>query len=265
MPGIDYELLEEEYDEDFRPPPGQKLSERAQDRISEDAVARVVAVDRGRVTLLFEDDFVDATFAGSMRGDKVVVGDRVRIRPPDRPSDLARITERLPRETVLMRTSDDTRDDPRIMVANADQVVVVIGADYLEGGVRFLDRVLVAAAAGDLDTEVVINKVDLAGTADDDHDEDLAAQLREVAERYEGLGNEVLLVSAETGENMEQVNWRLEGCWTVLVGHSGVGKSSLFNRLVPHAEQDIGEIGRRGGRHTTVAARAMRVPGHDSA
>ncbi|MDX1658565.1 MAG: ribosome small subunit-dependent GTPase A [Nitriliruptorales bacterium] len=295
MPGIDYELLEEEYDEDFRPPPGQKLSTQAQDRIDEDATARVIAVDRGRVTVLLDGEEVDATFAGSMRGEKVVVGDRVRVRPPERRSDVARITERLPRETFLLRTSDDTRDDPRVVVANADQVVVIIGADYLEGGVRFLDRVLVAAAAGGLDAEIVVNKIDLvADEADVDRDDDRDRDLRDgdpgpedsrededpedggvvvarwsdleaVAERYEQLGSEVLFVSAKTGHNVEQLNWRLEGCWTVMTGHSGVGKSRLFNRLVPDAQQEIGEVGRRGGRHTTVAAKAMRVPGHEDA
>lgn len=265
MPRIDYELLEEEYDDDFRPPPGQKLSERAQDRIREDATARVVAVDRGRVTVLLDGQLQDATFGGSMRGDKVVVGDRVRVRPPARETDLARITERLDRETVLSRTSDDARDDERVVVANAEQVIVVIGADYLEGGIPFLDRVLVAAAAGGLDAIAAINKSDLADGTDEEPAAVERSLLEDVARRYEDLGVEALLTSAKTRENVAELNWRLEGCWTVMTGHSGVGKSSLFNLLVPEADHEVAAVGRRGGRHTTVAARALRVPGHDDA
>lgn len=256
MPRIDIDLIEEEWDDDFRPPPGKRYSSAAQDRIGRDGVGRVIAVDRGRVTTLFDDEVLEASYAGSMRGTKVVVGDRVRVRAPRHDRDTPRITELLDRETILVRTSDDAVREERVVVANADQVVVVIAADYLDGGVRFLDRVLVAAEHGGLDALVCINKVDLAA------DRQVIA---DVTDRYEGIGYEVLPTSATTGEGVDELNWRLEGCWTVMTGHSGVGKSSLYNLLVPHAEQEVAETGRRGGRHTTVAARAERVPVHDDA
>lgn len=255
MPRIDVEAFEEEWEEDLRPPPGKRYSVAAQDRISQDEEGRVVAVDRGRVTVLFDGEVLEATYAGSMRGEKVVVGDRVRVRAPRHESDAARITERLDRGTVLMRTADDTVDEARVVVANADQVVVVISADHLDSGARFLDRVLVAAEAGGLDAVVCVNKIDVG-------DPDEVAAL---AERYEALGYEVRTTSARTGEGIDELGWRMEGCWTALTGHSGVGKSSLYNRLVPEAEQQTGEIGRRGGRHTTVASRAEPLPGHDDA
>lgn len=263
MPGIDIELLEEEWDEDLRPPSGKKYSVAAEERIRRDDPGRVVAVDRGRVTVLFEGDVHEATFAGSMRGTKVVVGDRVRVRPPRHESDTARVTERLERDTVLVRTSDDAIREERVVVANADQVVVVIAADYLEGGARFVDRVLVAAEHGRLDAIVCINKSDLL-TAEEAPSR-LAEEVDAIARRYRAIGYEVLLTSARDDEGVDELNWRLEGCWTVMTGHSGVGKSSLYNLLVPHAEQEIGDIGPRGGRHTTVAARAEPVPGHDDA
>ena len=266
MPGIDIELLEEEWDEDLRPPSGKKYSVAAEKRISEDEPGRVVAVDRGRITVLFAGDVHEATFAGSMRGTKVVVGDRVRVRAPRHESDTPRVTERLDRETVLVRTSDDAIREERVVVANADQVVVVIAVDYLEGGARFLDRVLVAAEHGHLDALVCVNKMDLLDDADDGHsDAELAGAVDALVDRYEAIGYEVLLTSAELDEGVEELSWRLEGCWTVVVGHSGVGKSSLYNLLVPHAEQEVADVGRRGGRHTTVAARAERVPHHDDA
>lgn len=254
MPRIDIDLLEEEWDDDFRPPPGSKYSERAQERIRRDETGRVVAVDRGRVTVLVDGELFEATYAGSMRREKVVVGDRVRVRVPRHDRDTARVTDRLDRETVLLRTSDDAVEEERVVVANADQVVVVISADYLDVGVRFLDRVLVAAAAGGLEGLLCINKVDLV----EDHD-----AVEDVAGRYEAIGYEVLRTSAADGTGVDELKWRLEGCWTAMTGHSGVGKSSLFNLLIPDAEHAVGEVGPRGGRHTTVSARALPVPGHE--
>lgn len=266
MRGIDIELLEEEWDEDLRPPPGKKYSVAAEERIRQDERGRVVAVDRGRVTVLFDGDLHEATFAGSMRGTKVVVGDRVRLRPPRHDGDTARVTERLDRDTVLVRTSDDAIREERVVVANADQVVIMIAADYLDGGARFVDRVLVAAEHGRLDAIVCINKMDLVDAgAEGGGSPELVQAVDELVARYEAIGYEVLRTSAVADDGVQELNWRLEGCWTTMTGHSGVGKSSVYNRLIPHAEQEIGDIGRRGGRHTTVAARAEPVPGHDDA
>ncbi len=74
----------------------------------------------------------------------------------------------------------------------------------------------------------------------------------------------MVLTSAATGEGIDELAEALAGAWTAFTGHSGVGKSSLFNVLVPEADRDIGELGRRGGRHTTVASRAMPVPDVDA-
>ncbi|MBW3659820.1 MAG: ribosome small subunit-dependent GTPase A, partial [Actinobacteria bacterium] len=254
MPRIDIDLIEEEWDDDFRPPSDSRYSQAAQDRIRRDGTGRVVAVDRGRVTVLFEDELLEAAYAGSMRREKVTVGDRVRVRPPKHENDSARVTERLDRETVLLRTADDTTEDERVVVANAEQVAVVISADYLDVGTRFLDRVLVAAGAGGLDALVCINKLDLV--------ED-TREVDDVEQRYAAAGYEVVRTSAATGEGVDELKWKLEGCWTAMTGHSGVGKSSLFNLLVPDADHLVGEVGRRGGRHTTVSARALPVPGHE--
>ncbi|MBW3621250.1 MAG: ribosome small subunit-dependent GTPase A, partial [Actinobacteria bacterium] len=85
----------------------------------------------------------------------------------------------------------------------------------------------------------------------------------DVERRYAAAGYEVVRTSAETGEGVDELKWKLEGCWTAMTGHSGVGKSSLFNILVPDADHLVGEVGPRGGRHTTVSARALPVPGHE--
>lgn len=257
MSGIDYEAYEDEWEDDARAPrprTKESLSTDARDRIADHPVGRVVAVDRGRVTLLLDDEIVHGTYAGTMRGDKVVVGDEVRVRPARHDNDLPRVADRLPRERILLRTADDALDDERderIVVANVDQVAVVVGADYLEGGLGFLDRVLVAASVGGIDPLVVLNKIDLAD----------ADEVAATVGRYEEAGYDVVRTSAATGDGLDALRWRLADCWTVFTGHSGVGKSSLFNLLVPDADQQVGEIGARGGRHTTTASLALRVPG----
>ena len=251
MPRIDVELLEEEWDEDFRPPRDKQYSVAANDRIEQDEPARVVAVDRGRVTVLLDGEVLEATYAGSMRGVRVVVGDDVRVRPPRHATDTPRVTALLDRRSVLQRTGDDAVDEQRLVAANVDQVVVVLAGDHLAAGARFLDRVLVAAELGGVDAVVCVNKLDVADPA----------EVGVVRERYEAIGYETLTTSAETGEGVDRLRWQLEGVWTVLTGHSGVGKSSLYNLLVPDADQDVAAVGRRGGRHTTVASRAEPVAG----
>ena len=254
---IDIEALEDEWEEDEALPPrrSRELSVKAKQRIESLGSARVVTVDRGRITILYEGEVVEATLAGTMRGTKAAVGDRVRVRPPRHESDQPRIVEVLDRETVLTRTPDDDLDEERVVVANADQVVVVLSADHLDTGVRFLDRVLVAASVGGLDSVLCINKVDLAP------DDRVVA---EVGERYETIGVDVRRTSVVTGEGIEELRHVLAGCWSAFSGHSGVGKSSLFNLLVPEAAREIGELGRYGGRHTTVSSRAMPLPDLDA-
>lgn len=257
MPRIDIDALEDEWEEEVgrrgRPPSRDVVySREARERIEQHDEARVVGLDRGHVDVLFDGQVMTARYAGSMRGTKVVVGDRVRVRPPRHETDAPRVLERLDRQTVLLRTGDDTDEtDERVVVANAHQVAIVLQADRLEATLGFLDRVLVAGSVGGLDGLVVANKVDLV---------DDPRALDPVLDRYRDLDLPVVLTSAATGEGLDALREQLAGAWTVFTGHSGVGKSSLFNVLVPEAGRDVGDVGRRGGRHTTVASRAMRLP-----
>jgi ribosome biogenesis GTPase len=257
MPRIDIDALEDEWEEDHHllARRSRELSQAARDRIDELEAARVVGIDRGRVTILSRGQVVEARFAGTMRGEKAAVGDRVRVRPAKHDGDQPRIVEVLPRDTVLTRTADDDVDEERVVVANADQVVVVLAADYLDVGTRFLDRVLVGASAGRVDPVLCINKVDLI----DDRTEVAA-----VTARYAAIGVDVRTTSAATGEGVDALAERLTGCWSAFAGHSGVGKSSLFNLLIPDAGHAVAELGRYGGRHTTVAAWALPAPALDA-
>ncbi len=259
MPKIDVDALEDEWDDDVAVGPrGRPLaSPAARAARRRQQQGRVVAVDRGRIRVVLEgdgpEDTLDARYGGAMRGRRVVVGDRVRVAPA-RGDEPARVVERLPRTTVLARTGDDLDAHERVLVADADVVAVVVGADNLAAGLRFADRVIVAATAGGLGVLLVVNKVDVVATADADG-------LDAAVAPYGGAVQEVLRVSAHTGEGLDRLRERLAGRWTVLTGHSGVGKTSLTNVLIPDAERRTGEVGPRGGRHTTVAAAAMPLPG----
>ncbi len=256
-PRIDYELLEEEFDDvdtaQHRRRRGTKPSVKAQERIDDAEVARVVAVARGLLEVFHDGRRQPARFAGSMRGTKVVVGDRVGIRLARHDSDVARVVSLVPRTSTLTRTPDDGDDTERLVVANADVVAAVVSADRIEPSQGFIDRVMVAASAGGLAPMVVVNKMDLV-------DDDLAGQLA----IYRKLGVAIHLTSAETGQGVEALGDDLAGKWTAFTGHSGVGKSSLFNLLVPAADQAVADIGRHGGRHTTVAAVASHITERDA-
>ncbi len=257
MPRIDIEALEDEWEEDHHllARRGRDLSVAARQRIERLDAARVIGVDRGRVTIIDDREVYEARYAGTMRGEKAAVGDRVRVRPAKHEGDEPRVVEVLDRDSVLTRTADDTDDTERVVVANADQIVVVIAADHLDVGARFVDRVLVAASLGGVDPLVCINKVDLVTDR---------TEVEEVAGRYSDIEVPVRVTSALTGEGVDDLARSLAGTWTAFTGHSGVGKSSLLNRLVPGAEQEIGQLGRYGGRHTTVAAWALEAPALDA-
>jgi len=260
MPRIDIDAIEDEWDDEPEfVPHSRNLSPAARRRIDELAIARVVAVDRGRVSIVLDEtseaEPIDATLAGTMRREKAAVGDRVRIRPARHASDVPRIVEVLERQTRLVRTADDVIDEERVVVANADQVVVVIAADHLQPGAGLLDRVMVAASAGGLASAVCVNKVDLV---------DDRSTIVGFLERYVQLGVAGVATSATTGEGIDELRGLLTARWSAFTGHSGVGKSSLFNLLVPEAFHTVADVGRHGGRHTTVASRAMRVPDEDA-
>ncbi len=259
MGRIDVEAFEDEWEDDhaFVEPRRRtdRLSEEAKRRVATHEVARVVAVDRGRLMVVHQGVVLPARFAGGMRGTKVSVGDDVRVVPPRHESDQARITELLDRASWLVRTGDDDQDDERVVVANADQIVIVVTADHLDAGTRFADRVMVAASVGHLDAILCINKIDLV--------ED-RTEVDAVTDRYTAIDVPVVVTSADTGEGVDRLEALLSGVWTAFTGHSGVGKSSLFNRLAPDREQVVAEIGRFGGRHTTVAALAVPLPRHDA-
>ena len=209
----------------------------------------VVTVDRGRFTLLVDETTVLAVKARPLGRKGVVVGDRVRVVGDVSGIEgaLARIVEVGERTTTLRRTADD--DDPieRVLVSNADQLVVVTALADPEPRPRLIDRALVAAYDARMRPLLCLTKSDLA-----DPDSLMST--------YRSLG--VPWVVTRKGGDLSELREQLAGRVSVLVGHSGVGKSTLVNALVPDADREIGHVnvvtGR--GRHTSTSAIMLRVP-----
>lgn len=246
-----------DYDEsDIRVRPGRRGSRpRTKDRPAhKDAViAMVVGVDRGRWTCLLDDHLVIAMRARELGRTSIVVGDRVAL-VGDSSGDtgsLARIVRVEPRTTMLRRTADDTDPVERAIVANADQLAIVTALADPTPRPRMIDRCLVAAYDANMDPLLVLTKADLA---------DPAAFLQEYVALEVPYIVTNLRVDPPTG--LADLRSLLADRTTVLVGHSGVGKSTLVNALVPAADRAIGHVnvvtGR--GRHTSTSTSALALP-----
>ncbi len=255
-----------DYDEsDVRIRPNRRGSRpRSKNRPAhEDALpGMVLGVDRGRYHVR-----VAAGVGGDTRGERIVtamrarelgrkgivVGDRVALvgDTGGGPDALARIVRVEPRTSVLRRTADDTDPVERVIVANADQLCVVVALADPAPTPRLVDRCLVAAYDAGMDPLLVLTKSDLTPP------EDFLAT-------YAPLEVPVV-VTATTGggfSGLDDLRDRLRGRVSVLVGHSGVGKSTLVNALVPDALRATGRVnavtGR--GRHTSSSAIALELP-----
>jgi ribosome biogenesis GTPase / thiamine phosphate phosphatase len=211
-------------------------------------------VDRGRYgTLLGDDTLVTAMRARELGRRAVVVGDEVEVVGDlaGGPDALARIVRIGPRRSLLRRSADDADPVERVLVANADQLLVVSATADPPPQPRLIDRCLVAAYDAGIDPMLCLTKSDLSPTI-------------ELEAMYRALALPIV-VSGRPGFEaaVEDLRGRLRDHVTVLVGSSGVGKSTLVNALVPDATQRIGEVSEHTGkgRHTTTAAIALPLPG----
>jgi len=212
----------------------------------------VVAVDRGRWTCAPDADptlRVTAMRARELGRTPVVVGDQVGLvgETSGAPDALARIVRVAERTSMLRRTADDSDPYERIVVANAEQLLIVTSLADPPPRTGLIDRCLVAGYAGGLQPVLCLTKRDLATP-------------EAVLERYAALELPVLLTAPGLG--VDAVAAQLAGRVSVLVGHSGVGKSTLVNRLVPNALRATGAVSGVGkGRHTSSSAVALALPG----
>jgi ribosome biogenesis GTPase / thiamine phosphate phosphatase len=218
----------------------------------------VTAVDRGRYTCVIAGRAaagrrVTAMKARELVRGSVVVGDVVSLAGDvsGDPGTLARIVRVAPRTSVLRRSADDTDPVERVIVANAEQLGIVCALANPPPRPRLIDRFLVAAYDAGLEPLLLLTKADLAGP------DDLLAT-------YAPLGLRYLVSGRPLAEDvLDELRGLLAGRASVLVGHSGVGKSTLVNALIPEASRAVGTVspvtGR--GRHTSSSVVALRLPG----
>jgi ribosome biogenesis GTPase len=254
-----------EHDVEHYDRPKRRTRPRTKDRPSYDeaVLGTVTAVDRGRYTLLIDDSVVTAMTARALGRKAVVVGDRVRVVGDTSGADgsLARIVEVTERTSVWSPPGPPRgrrppppppHPPPGGGGPNADQLVIVTALADPEPRTGLVDRALVAAYDAGIEPLLCLTKSDLA-----DPEGFLAP--------YRSLGVPWVVTRLVDGQiaGLDEVRGRLDGRTSVLLGHSGVGKSTLFNALVPDARRETGDVndvtGR--GRHTSTSAVMHRLPG----
>lgn len=244
---------------------GSRPRTRRRPAHAEAALAFVAGVDRGRYRCVLADRIVTAMKARELGRGTIVVGDTVSLAGDvtGAPGTLARVVRVEPRRSALRRSADDTDPVERVIVANADQMLIVSSLADPAPRLRLIDRFLVAAYDAEIEPVLCLTKSDLASPD-------------KVLPVYAPLGVRFIVLGRPapggSGESSPQAALRdsalaelrglLAGKISVLVGQSGVGKSTLVNALIPDAARAVGAVspvtGR--GRHTSSSAVALPLP-----
>lgn len=183
----------------------------------------------------------------------VAVGDRVEVVPSA--DDAHYIVAVEPRRNYIIRRASNLSKESHILAANIDQALLVATLREPETPLTFIDRFLATAEAYGVRALLIINKCDLW----DEGDLELAEA---VANLYDGIGYKTMFVSATTGEGLDALCEVTRDRVSLLAGNSGVGKSSLINRLVPGADLRTASISdvHHTGMHTTTFSEMLSLP-----
>ena len=183
----------------------------------------------------------------------VAVGDRVEI--AENAEGTAFITEIQDRTNYIIRKSPNLSKQSHIIAANVDQALLVVTVNYPQTSTTFIDRFLASAEAYRVPVVLLFNKADLL-TADERHYQDMMMEL------YRTVGYDCRAISAETGAGVAELERLLAGKVSVLSGNSGVGKSTLINRILPGANLRTAEISdaHNQGTHTTTFSEMLLLP-----
>lgn len=245
-------------EDDFKARPG-KTKSRPRTRVRPDhsaaEVGFVVAVDRGRFTVMLDEGDADerllyAVKARELGRKGVLVGDRVGVVGDitGENDTMARIVTIQTRKSLLRRTADDTDPTERNIVANADQLLIFQALANPTPRIRFIDRCIIAAKTAGIRPIIILTKRDLADDA-------------EIRTIYADMGVDIF--TTKIGDDLTDLAAAISGQVNAVIGHSGVGKSTLVNALVPDAYRAVGHVnvvtGR--GRHTSSSALAIELPG----
>lgn len=184
----------------------------------------------------------------------IAVGDQVNFSIDEKVEKEGIIDEILPRENYIIRKSVKQQSQGHIIASNIDQAILIVTLVYPRTSLGFIDRFLVTAESFRIPQALIFNKTDLL-------DEGSMMLLKRIESVYEAIGIRCLETSALEEKGIEAVRQLLKGKKSLISGHSGVGKSTLINKIAPELNQKIGEVSdyAEKGVHTTTFAEMFRI------